>query len=112
MRSLGSNPKEKEIVRAIRRRMARTSPSAMWIKLVGGPYQQPGLPDLLGVDRGKTICVEVKTPAAFDKPQHNLSANQQDCLAAFVRAGAHVYVTDGRRWDDLTSHMLNGGSET
>jgi Holliday junction resolvase len=108
MRSRGSSL-EKEIVERLKRRLQSQCPSAKWIKLHGGVYQEVGLPDLMGTVHGRTVCIEVKTAVAYNKPSHHLSVNQIARLTEYARAGAHVYVTDGDRWDDLTASLLDGG---
>ena len=52
-----------------------------------------GSPDLVGVVRpyGRVFCIEVKTPAAYRRPHHGLSADQQ----AWWRASSHWGVTGG-----------------
>lgn len=46
----------------IQRRLKRTFKKSFWFKVHGGPYQEAGIPDLLGCVRGKFIALEVKMP--------------------------------------------------
>lgn len=41
-------------------------PSSFWIKVHGGPYQQGGIPDLIGCVNGYFIGLEVKLPGKED----------------------------------------------
>lgn len=50
------------------------------VKIHGGPYQDPGTPDLLVCYRGEFLAIEVKTPRGVASPEQ--LATQDDILAA------------------------------
>ena len=52
---------ETKLVREIRTALEESFPG-FYFKTHGGPYQRAGLPDLIGVHRGRFIGIEVKIP--------------------------------------------------
>lgn len=60
-----SSKPETKIVKAIMRTL-NTSFPGFYFKTHGGPYQRAGLPDILGVHRGRFIGIEVKCPGKED----------------------------------------------
>lgn len=62
----------------------RTLPQSKWTKIVGGPMQEAGLPDIFGCLRGHTVVLEAKLPGEFPRP---LQAIQ---LREYTEAGAYV----------------------
>jgi Holliday junction resolvase len=59
-----------------------------WVKIHGGdnPYQEVGIPDILGCYRGRAVAIEVKTPAG------RLSVKQERFLAQWRKAGGYALV--------------------
>jgi len=58
----------------IKKRLKRTFKKSFWFKVHGGPYQEAGIPDLIGCVRGKFIGLEVKCPEG--KPATELQEEQ------------------------------------
>ena len=54
------------------------------VKIHGGPYQDPGTPDLIVCYRGKFLAIEVKTPRGVASPEQ--LATQDDIITAEGRA--------------------------
>jgi|ERR1043166_4349392 hypothetical protein len=63
------------------------------VKLAGGPYQQPGLPDWLFSVNGRLAAIELKTPDT------ELSALQRFTAERIVASGALYFTV--RKLDDL-----------
>ena len=61
-----------------------------WVKIHGGdnPFQESGIPDILGVYRGRAIAIEVKTPVGV------LSVKQRLFLRDWENAGGISLVAD------------------
>jgi hypothetical protein len=59
-----------------------------WVKIHGGdnPFQEVGIPDILGCYRGKAIAIEAKTPAG------QLSVKQRLFLKEWGEAGGYSLV--------------------
>ena len=75
--------KEKTIVKSIRRFLDQAYPG-VWYKIHGGPYQEAGIPDIVGVHKGRFCAFEVKRPKRMDK----VTINQQYQLDRLKKAGA------------------------
>lgn len=56
------------------------------------PYQRSGCPDILGVYKGFSIGIEVKTPEAFKKKDNGCTANQVQFMNKMEDNGALVIV--------------------
>lgn len=54
------------------------------VKIHGGPYQDPGTPDLIACYRGTFLAIEVKTPRGVASTEQ--LAVQDDIIAAEGRA--------------------------
>lgn len=54
------------------------------VKIHGGPYQDPGTPDMIVCYRGKFLAIEVKTPRGVASPEQ--LATQDSIIAADGRA--------------------------
>lgn len=63
-----------------------------WFKVHGGPYQQAGIPDILGVLDGTLYALEVKLPG---RP-HPLTDLQRATLDEMHRSGAVAAVVESR----------------
>ena len=59
-----------------------------WVKIHGGdnPFQEVGIPDILGCYRGRAVAIEAKTPAG------QLSVKQRLFLKEWGEAGGHILV--------------------
>jgi Holliday junction resolvase len=59
-----------------------------WVKIHGGdnPFQEVGVPDILGCYRGRAIAIEAKTPAG------HLSVKQKLFLKEWGEAGGYSLV--------------------
>jgi hypothetical protein len=71
---MGQKP-ETKVVKSIKAMLEREFPG-FYFKTHGGLYQMVGLPDLLGVHRGRFIGIEVKCPGK----EHTLTENQKKVL--------------------------------
>ena len=64
------------------------------IKIHGGPYQTPGLPDVLALKDGRLLAIELKTPSG--KPsklqvQRLLELRQHGAVAGIVHSIAELH---------------------
>lgn len=66
-------------------REALTARGAWCVKIAGGPFQR-GLPDLIGLHKGRFFAIEVKMPGG--KP----TALQLESLRTIKRAGGQVAI--------------------
>jgi Holliday junction resolvase len=59
-----------------------------WVKIHGGdnPFQEVGVPDILGCYRGRAVAIEVKTPAG------HLSVKQERFLTQWRDSGGYTLV--------------------
>lgn len=69
----------------------RKLPTSRWIKVGPGPYQEAGLPDLIGCVQGRFIAIEVKVKG--NRPTEKQAAvlaslNAAGSLTLIVFAGA------------------------
>lgn len=80
------NPLEKGVVKSIMNYLDKYYPG-FYFKTHGGPYQRAGIPDILGVYKGKFIGIEVKRPST----KGNLSALQKLTLAQIKAAGGIAF---------------------
>lgn len=73
----------KKILTYLRRRGGK------WVKIHGGdnPFQEVGIPDILGCYRGCAVAIEVKTPSG------HLSRKQEIFLDQWRNAGGYTLVT-------------------
>lgn len=65
----------------------RKEVGGFWWKDAAGPYQQKGIPDIVGCHEGRFFGFEVKRPLVGE-----LSAIQRHTLAAINAAGGTAYV--------------------
>ena len=82
--------KEKHLVTAIRRAVLEKYPDVWTFKVVGHPYQERGVPDLLVVRDGILLALEVKLRAPGESLEHargRASADQLRHIAAIRAAG-------------------------
>jgi hypothetical protein len=76
---------ETQITKQIRQVLAYAG--AMTIKIAGGPYQKPGISDLLVCLSGRFIAIEVK------RPGHHPTPLQVDFIKQVQAAGGIGFVT-------------------
>lgn len=53
---------EPALVRKIVKALKKKYPEDVWYKIHIGPYQERGIPDIIGCHKGRFIAIEVKTP--------------------------------------------------
>ena len=53
---------EHNLVRKILKALRDSFPADVWYKIYTGPYQERGVPDIIGCHNGRFIGLEVKTP--------------------------------------------------
>lgn len=71
---MASKPETKVVKKILK--MLKNSFPGFYFKIHGGPYQRIGLPDIMGVHRGRLIGIEVKCPGEED----TLTKNQKKTL--------------------------------
>jgi len=91
---------ETQITRIILRKLRENFPG-VWYKIHGGPYQEAGIPDIVGCYKGRLCAFEVKTP----QKRTNVSLAQQYQIDRLTKAGALVHVVTS--WDDVAFFMQN-----
>ena len=74
---------ENKLQSKIKKRLENEFLGSLWIKVHGGPYQQAGIPDLLGCVEGTFIGLEVKLPGK----EHTTTKLQKHMLNMISRAG-------------------------
>lgn len=81
---------ETQVVAAIKRRILKVWPGSWVLKVAGGPYQEPGVPDLLVCVQGQFIGLEVKHQKPGESRQHALgraSVQQHEQIRRIWKAG-------------------------
>jgi hypothetical protein len=81
-----TGPSEKEITLAIRQ-LLKTFGIFHW-KVWGGPMSVKGVPDILGIYKGRMIGIEVKTPRGIVSPEQERfirRINEEGGLAFIAR---------------------------
>lgn len=76
------------------------------VKIRGGLGQERGIPDLIGVIKGRGVALELKTPSG----RHKLSQAQSDFLTTWTAAGGLSMVIDSP--EALEGLIKNFGKET
>jgi len=71
-------------------RALRLLPFSEWDKIGAGPWQPPGLPDIIGCVHRVYVAVEVKEASRKTEPRGGLTEKQQAKLARLRSAGAVV----------------------
>lgn len=79
---------ETKLVREIRD-MLETSFPGFYFKTHGGPFQQAGLPDIIGLHRGRFVGIEVKLPGRED----TLTKLQSKTLKLISTFGGVAFMT-------------------
>lgn len=72
----------KKIIKALKKKY----PKDVFYKVHGGPYQERGIPDILGCHRGRFIGIEVKTP----ENKKGLTKYQERQLHLIFEAGGYA----------------------
>jgi hypothetical protein len=67
----------------IKKYLKEEFPGSWWMSVHGGPWQQAGVPDLLGCVEGTFVGVEVKLPGG----KHPVTPLQKATLEAIEQAG-------------------------
>lgn len=73
--------KEAQIVKSIKH-MLEKEYGGVWYKIHGGPYQEAGIPDIIGVVSGRFFAFEVKKP----EKRNNVSKQQRYQIDRIVDA--------------------------
>ena len=84
---------EAKVLAKIMRWLKTSASSGWWVKIHGGPYQRSGIPDIIGCYCGRLVGIETKSPAAYRKPGHDLSALQKATLEDIKHSGGATLVT-------------------
>ena len=79
--------KEATVVKNIRRALDLHFPG-FYFKTHGGPFQLAGLPDIVGLHRGRFIGIEVKCPGK----EKNLTDRQQHVIDRITLAGGIAFM--------------------
>ena len=88
---MGTTP-EATVTKTIMRHLERLRPHGFFVKIHGGPMQRAGIPDIVGVYRGRFLSFEVKMPGGKVRPL-------QSYMLKLVRhAGGIAEVVYG--WED------------
>lgn len=74
---------ESQLTTQIKKSLLQARPDMWLIKVHGGPMQQPGVPDLIGVWQGHFIALEVKHPNS----RHPVTPRQQHAIDQITAAG-------------------------
>ena len=63
-------------------------PKSVWYKIHIGPYQERGIPDIVGCHNGRFIAIEIKTPENKD----GTTKYQRRQIELIIRAGGKAGV--------------------
>lgn len=63
-----------------------------YFKVHGGPFQVAGIPDIVGLHKGRFIAIEVKCPGKED----TLSEKQQNTINKIKAAGGIAFMTTSK----------------
>lgn len=83
--SHGYKPLERDIQRSMLQWL-RSRPRSFTVKLAAGPFSTPGLPDILHIEAGHAIFIEVKRTGG------SLTPLQKSVFAMLLKAGATCIV--------------------
>lgn len=104
---MASKPETKIVDKCIA--LLKKSYPGFYFKSHGGPYQRAGLPDIIGVHKGRFIGVEIKCPGKED----TLTNLQKKTLDRISRAGGVAFMaTSPQQLDDLLKEALNNGRQS
>lgn len=82
--------KESLVVKSIRRALDKYYPG-FYFKTHGGPFQMIGLPDIIGVHKGRFIGIEVKLPGK----ENTITDKQAQVLRRIQLAGGIAIMATG-----------------
>lgn len=88
-------PLESAIKKKILENLRKYYPQGVWFKIHGSPYQERGIPDVIGSLDGKFIAFEIKRPDEYRPPtayqQMQIDRiNQSGGLASVVTSWVEV----------------------
>jgi len=86
---------ETEIKKRILKNLRRDFPNGVWFKIHGSPYQERGIPDIIGCLRGRFIAFEIKRPDEYRPP----TAYQQLQLDSIQASGGSATVVTS--WEEV-----------
>jgi len=93
---------ESTITKGIKKYLETRYPG-VWYKIHGGPYQEAGIPDIVGCHDGKFFAFEVKKP----KRKHKVTLQQEYQINRLSTAGAITGVVTSKA--DVARIMLLRG---
>lgn len=79
--------------------------NAMFLKIHGGPFQQPGISDLIGIIDGRFVAIEVKMPDA----KRGLTLLQKDFIDKVISCGGVAFCA--RCIEDVMIEFMSYGIE-
>lgn len=79
---------ENKLQGKIKSRLENQFLGSFWIKIHGGPYQQAGIPDLIGCVQGRFFALEVKLPGK----EHTTTKLQKLTIEKILQAGGSAAV--------------------
>lgn len=79
--------KESSVVKKIKKILDNNYPG-FYFKTHGGPFQMMGLPDIIGVYKGRFIGIEVKLPGK----ENTLTEKQKQIIRKINRAGGIAFM--------------------
>lgn len=91
---------QKEVMQTLRKH------GGFWWKDAAGPYQQQGIPDIIGCYRGLFVAVEVKRPL-IGKP----TPMQQQTMEKIKQAGGYAYIATSARDAEILLAVLDAFEE-
>ena len=99
--------KESDLVADMRKTLANWF-GGRWIKIHGGPYQEKGLPDILGCLEGRFIAIEVKLPGK----EKTLTPSQDKFLESITLAGGIAFMSSSIAYSlDQIGGVFHGKSK-
>lgn len=103
---------ETQVVAAIKRRLLECWPGSWILKVAGGPYQEPGVPDLVVCVQGRFVALEVKHRKPGESDRHargRATVQQAEQIRRIWKAGgvADVVLTPDEA-EQVVRVALNG----
>ena len=99
---------EKTVVKNIMRALDSNYPG-FYFKTHGGPYQAVGLPDIIGLHKGKFIGIEAKVPGK----ENTLTDKQKQVIRKIKLAGGIAFMATSAEQvlETLEGEFINGRTE-
>ena len=91
--------KESTVVKNIRKSLDSQYPG-FYFKVYGSAFQKVGIPDIVGLHKGKFIAIEVKAPGK----EKNLTKIQEACIEKIKLAGGIAFMSSS---PEHTIHELD-----